>query len=95
MFGLALFIFFLALIARWMVSSTAGRGVPQLEAQHTAELARLREEVDALTAQVVSLQDEQSFMMRLLTDGGAGADRAAIAPPEGAPEAPSQNPEIG
>jgi cell division protein FtsB len=95
MFSVALFIFFLALIARWMITSAGGRGAPQLEAQHTAELARLREEVDALTAQVVSLQDEQSFMMRLLTDGGAGADRTAIAPPERSPEAPSQNPEIG
>jgi outer membrane murein-binding lipoprotein Lpp len=89
---LALFILFLAVVARWMVAGPASRGGPQLEAQHTAELARLREEVDTLTAQVVRLQDEQSFMMRLLT-AGRGQDDAA--PPEagGAPEAPTTNPE--
>ncbi|HEU4561444.1 MAG TPA: hypothetical protein VFS20_26560 [Longimicrobium sp.] len=58
-----------AYLARWVVSSTGSRGDRQLEAQHTAEIARLREEVDQLTAHVVRLQDEQSFTMRLLTGG--------------------------
>lgn len=92
MWEVALFILFLAVIARWLVSASAARGGPQLEAQHTAELARLREEVDTLTAQVVSLQDEQSFMMRLLTDG-RGRDAAALPEPEAAPDAPTTNPE--
>ncbi|MBA4158697.1 MAG: hypothetical protein H0X65_14650 [Gemmatimonadetes bacterium] len=34
-----------------------------------AELARLREEVDQLSAQVNRLQDEQAFMVRLLSEG--------------------------
>jgi cell division protein FtsB len=95
MFGeLALFLFFLALLSRWVLTSIGGRGGnPQLEAQHTAELARLREEVDALTAQVASLQDEQSFMMRLLTDGRQGGDEAALPRPEGASELSTTNPE--
>jgi cell division protein FtsB len=93
MFGeLALFILFLALLSRWLFASVGGRsGNPQLEAQHTAELARLREEVDTLTAQLVRLQDEQSFMMRLLTDGSRGGT-AAPPPLEAAPDAPT-NPE--
>ncbi len=88
----ALFILFLSVIARWLTSPSGGRGRPQLEAQHTAELARLREEVDTLTAQVVSLQEEQSFMMRLLTDGH-GSSEAALPAPGEAPDAPTTNPE--
>jgi hypothetical protein len=34
-----------------------------------AELARLRDEVERLSAEVSRLHDEQSFMVRLLTDG--------------------------
>jgi hypothetical protein len=74
------------------MSSSAGRGSPQLEAQHTAELARLREEVDTLTAHVVRLQDEQSFMMRLLVEGRRDPE-AALARPGAEPEAPTTNPE--
>jgi hypothetical protein len=58
-----------AYLARWVLATAGNRGDRQLEAQHTAEIARLREEVDQLTAQVVRLQDEQSFTMRLLTGG--------------------------
>lgn len=35
------------------------------------ELARLREELDQLAAQVARLQEEQSFMVRLLSEGEA------------------------
>lgn len=96
MFGeLALFLLFLALLSRWVLTSVGGRGGnPQLEAQHTAELARLREEVDALTAQLASLQDEQSFMMRLLTDGRqGGGDEPALPAPQAASDLSTTNPE--
>jgi hypothetical protein len=33
------------------------------------ELARLREEVDRLSMEVARLQDEQTFMVRLLSEG--------------------------
>jgi hypothetical protein len=33
------------------------------------DVARLREELDQLTAQVSRLQEEQGFMLRLLTEG--------------------------
>ena len=53
------------------------------------ELARLREEVDRLNAEVSRLSDEQSFMVRLLSDGerrqlerGNRSPDPAVAPPE-------------
>ncbi|HEX6746331.1 MAG TPA: hypothetical protein VF092_03375 [Longimicrobium sp.] len=93
MWELILILFVVAWLTRWTAAGWANRGTPQLEAQHTAELARLREEVDALTAQVVRLQDEQSFMMRLLTDGRQGGDEAALPAPEAEPDLPTTNPE--
>jgi cell division protein FtsB len=44
------------------------RGLPESESSR-AELARLREEVDRLTTEVARLHDEQSFMVRLLSEG--------------------------
>jgi hypothetical protein len=43
---------------------------PELPGVNPRDVGRLREEVDQLTAQVNRLQDEQSFMLRLLTEGG-------------------------
>jgi cell division protein FtsB len=81
-----------AYLARWVVSSAGSRPDRQLEAQHTAEIARLREEVDQLTTQVVRLQDEQSFTMRLLT---GGERPPAVEPPAGqAPPTPTTTTEI-
>ncbi|HET7231119.1 MAG TPA: hypothetical protein VFJ16_13995 [Longimicrobium sp.] len=80
----------IAYLARWVLTSTGTRGDRQLEAQHTAELARLREEVDQLTAQVVRLQDEQSFTMRLLAEGG---ERPAALPGP-APQTPTTQTEM-
>jgi len=93
MWELILILFVVAYLTRWTASGWLGRGgtASQLEAQHLAELARLREEVDTLTAQVVSLQDEQSFMMRLLTDGSRGQP-AALPGGEAGPDDPT-NPE--
>jgi len=93
MWELILILFVVAWLTRWTAAGWANRTAPQLEAQHTAELARLREEVDALTAQVVRLQDEQSFMMHLLTDGRQGGSEAALPPPEADPDLPTTNPE--
>jgi len=67
MFSVLIFIIVLAVVGRWVHGwSTAG---PALAPHYEAEIARLRGEVDELTAQVVRLGDEQQFMMRLLTSG--------------------------
>jgi cell division protein FtsB len=94
MWELILILFVVAYLTRWTASGWLARGGSgsQLEGQHTAELARLRDEVDALTAQVASLQDEQSFMMRLLTDGSRG-EPPALPEGEAGPEVPTPNPE--
>ena len=86
-----LWILLILVLARWALSAYSAGGHSELEARHTAEIARLREEVDQLGAQVLRLQDEQSFMMRLLTDGKASAEDPALPPAEAAPE--DQNPE--
>jgi hypothetical protein len=80
MFSVLIFIVVLALLGRWVHGwSTA----PALAPHYEAEIARLRGEVDELSAQVVRLTDEQQFMMRLLT---SGENRAA-------PELPPANEE--
>ncbi|HEX8451573.1 MAG TPA: hypothetical protein VF647_05730 [Longimicrobium sp.] len=67
MFSVLLFIVALAIVGRWVFGwSTAG---PALAPHYEAEIARLRGEVDELSAQVVRLSDEQQFMMRLLSGG--------------------------
>jgi cell division protein FtsB len=70
MFATLLLLVVLAFLARWVASGWGGgHGNPELQARHTAEIARLRDEVDQLQAQVLRLGDEQSFLMRLLTEG--------------------------
>jgi hypothetical protein len=60
-----------------LVSAAARRlERPALPGASSADVARLREELDQLTAQVNRLQDEQSFMIRLLSDG----ERSAAGP---------------
>ena len=76
---LVIVLLLVAYLGRWVLSGAA-RGATQLDPAHTAELARLREEVDQLTAQVMHLQEEQSFTMRLLAEGAAA--RAAALPAE-------------
>jgi hypothetical protein len=83
-----LLLLLIANLARWVLQGAGGRGDRQLEGQHTAELARLREEVDQLTAHVLRLQDEQSFTMRLLSEGGERPP-AAIPPADAAPQTPT------
>ena len=92
MLATILLLLLVAYLARWVVAGAGSRGDRQLEAQHTAEIARLREEVDQLTAHVVRLQDEQSFTMRLLT---GGERPPAVEPPDGeAPPTPTTTTEI-
>ena len=87
---LFLTLLFIAFLARWVISAW-GSGTPEIEARHTAEIARLREEMDQLAAQVLRLQDEQTFMTRLLTDGsGRGAEAL---PPEVAAQPENPDPE--
>jgi len=88
-----LLLILVAYLARWVLTGTGARTDHQLEAQHTAELARLREEVDQLTAQVVRLQDEQAFTMRLLTEGDARPS-AQIPPGGEAPPTPNTTTEM-
>ena len=45
------------------------RGLPPDSDTSRAEIGRLREEVDRLGAEVARLHEEQSFMVRLLSDG--------------------------
>ena len=80
----ALLLLLLAYLGRWVLSGAGGRDAARLDPANTAELARLREEVDQLTAQVLRLQEEQSFTMRLLAEGGGA--RPAPAPEAGEPE---------
>jgi hypothetical protein len=42
---------------------------PDVPGVKPGEIARLREEMELLAAQVNRLQDEQSFMVRLLSEG--------------------------
>ena len=79
----------LALVARLVMTGMGERGNAELEARHTAEIARLREEVDQLQSQVMRLTDEQSFLTRLLAEREQPAGEL---PPPGAPPS-DPNPE--
>ena len=90
--GLLTFLFMalvLAYLTRWVVAGMGSGARTEIEARHTAELARLREEVDQLQAQVLRLTDEQTFLTQLLAEGG-GRPAGAL-PPEAGPDTP--NPE--
>ena len=80
----ALLLLLFAYLMRWVASGWSGREAGRLDPAHTAELARLREEVDQLTAQMLRLQEEQSFTMRLLAEGAAarGAPELAAGEPD-------------
>jgi hypothetical protein len=67
----------LIIIAMVFVLAPLAQGIgrrmnpPELPGVSPHDVARLREELDQLAAQVGRLQDEQSFMLRLLTEGDA------------------------
>jgi uncharacterized protein YlxW (UPF0749 family) len=83
MVAFLLMLLVLATVARLVLTSVGERGNPELEARHTAEIARLREEVDQLQSQVMRLTDEQSFLTRLLAEREAPAGE--LPPPSEAP----------
>ena len=87
---LAILLLVIAVLGRWVASGVGGREAGRLDPAHTAELARLREEVDQLTAQVMHLQEEQSFTMRLLAEGAAAP--AAALPAEADPTTDTEKP---
>jgi hypothetical protein len=75
-----------AWLARWAIGAWRP-GAPALQPTYEAEVARLREEVDQLNAQLARLTDEQQFMMRLLTEGQRAPD-AELLPQPPQPENP-------
>lgn len=75
----------LGLAAKWVITavrSNGGGGGYDL-ASRDAQIQRLREEMDGLHGEVRRLAEEQSFMVRLLSEGGAR-------PAGGAPSAPER-----
>jgi hypothetical protein len=91
-FELALVLLLFAYLSRWVVSGWGGREGARLDPAHTAELVRLREEVDQLTAQVLRLQEEQSFTMRLLAEGGGAREAPALEAGEPDPTTNAEKP---
>jgi cell division protein FtsB len=70
-------IFILAPIANGYAKRMSQPGLPAADA---AELGRLREEMDRLTAQIAKMEDEHSFMLRLLENGTPDSQ---LPPPRG------------
>lgn len=86
-----LYILVLGLVAKWVITAWQGSSGDGYElAARDAQIKRLREEMDGLHAEVRRLAEEQSFMVRLLSDGAPA--REAVLP---APQTPLQsNPEM-
>jgi hypothetical protein len=70
--GIVLIIFTIVFVfgplAKAMAERLSREGLPA-PSQSPGEMAALREEVERLSREVARLQDEQSFMVRLLGDG--------------------------
>jgi hypothetical protein len=79
------------LVMRWVITAWQGGGGDGYElAARDAQIKRLRDEMDGLHAEVRRLAEEQSFMVRLLSEGTPAREAALPAP-----EAPLQsNPEM-
>ncbi|HEU4883824.1 MAG TPA: hypothetical protein VFT45_16310 [Longimicrobium sp.] len=83
----------LGLAAKWVITalkSGGGSGGGYELASRDAQIQRLREEMDGLHGEVRRLAEEQSFMVRLLSEGGARPAGGALSAPE-RPDGP--NPE--
>ena len=77
-----LYILVAGMVARWVIVAIKGGGGESYElAARDAQVQRLREEVDGLQSEVRRLGEEQSFMVRLLSEGKK---------PDAAPDAPEQ-----
>jgi len=86
-----LYILVAGLVARWVITAWQGGGDGYELAARDAQIKRLREEMDGLNAEVRRLAEEQSFMVRLLSEGGARSEETALP----APAQPLQpNPEM-
>jgi hypothetical protein len=85
-----LILLFVAWVVRWvLVEGNPNRGVrPGAD----PEVARLRGEVDELSAQVRRLDEEHAFMLRLLTESDKPA--ATLPPSEKPAPAERPNPEM-
>jgi len=79
--SILIYILVAALVARWVISAWQGGGDGYELAARDAQIKRLREEMDGLHAEVRRLAEEQSFMVRLLSEGRARADEAALPHP--------------
>ncbi|WP_420129388.1 hypothetical protein [Longimicrobium sp.] len=83
----------LGLAAKWVIGALkggGGGGGGYELASRDAQIQRLREEMDGLHGEVRRLAEEQSFMVRLLAEGGARPAGGALSAPE-RPDGP--NPE--
>lgn len=90
MFSVILLILVAGLVARWVLTAYHGGDGYELAARD-AQIKRLREEMDGLHAEVRRLAEEQSFMVRLLSEGaptGGAALPAPERPPQSNPEMP-------
>ena len=81
----------IGLAARWVIGAfKSNDGAGYELASRDAQIQRLREEMDGLHAEVRRLAEEQSFMVRLLSEGGTHPAGGALSAPE-RPDGP--NPE--
>ncbi|MGI9182030.1 MAG: hypothetical protein ACR2H9_16200 [Longimicrobiaceae bacterium] len=67
MFTALFWLIVLGILARWVFAPT-GRVLPEQTQRLELEMSRMREELERLAAHVERLQDEQSFMVRLLSE---------------------------
>lgn len=89
MLSVILLLLVAGLVARWVITAWPGGEGYEL-ASRDAQIKRLREEMDGLHAEVRRLAEEQSFMVRLLSEGAPSTGAALPAP-----ERPQQsNPEM-
>jgi Zn-dependent protease with chaperone function len=82
-----LLIFVLGPIAK-AYADRISRELPPGSDINAAELARLKEEVERLTADLARLQEEQSFMVQVLTEG----DRKRLGEGSGSARSPRHDP---
>lgn len=82
----------LGLAAKWVITAlkSGGGGGGYELASRDAQIQSLRDEMDGLHGEVRRLAEEQSFMVRLLSEGGAQPAGGALSAPE-RPDGP--NPE--
>jgi uncharacterized protein YlxW (UPF0749 family) len=88
--SLLLYILLAVLVVRLVMTSVQSGAGRQTLASRDAELGRLREEVDTLQAEVRRLAEEQTFLVRLLSEGDRPG--GALPPPETFPDPNPEKP---